>query len=176
MSKEDKHDKAHFSMAPVANDIVILSGNTHPILADQICNRLGLRRTTTQLWHAGNSETLVALPESVRSRDVYIVQTATHANVNDAMMELLLMGYTCKTSAAKNIVGVMPYLPYCKQAKTRKRSAIAAKLMARLITRAGFTHIITLDLRHREVSNVFSTFITLFHLYRSDSRFFRYSM
>lgn len=99
-------------MAPVTNEIVILSGNTHPTLADEICTRLGVRRTSTSLYHAGNRETLVSLPDSVRSRDVYIVQTATFKNVNDAMMELLLLGYTCKTSAAKAIVGVMPYLPY----------------------------------------------------------------
>src|SRR5699024_817545 len=99
-----------------------------------------------------NQETLITIPDSVRSRDVYIVQTATHTNVNDALMEMLLMGYTCKTSAAKNIVGILPYMPYGKQSKPRKRGAIPSRLIAKLIGKAGFTHIVTVDLHHKEVS------------------------
>ena len=139
----------------MSREVVIISGITHPLLADLICNRLGMKRCPITLFRAANRETLITLPESVRSRDVYIVQTATRTNVNDAIMELLLMGYTCKTSAAKNIVGIIPYLPYGKQTKQRKRGAIPSKLLAKLICRAGFTHIVTVDLHHREIQGFF---------------------
>ena len=138
-------------MAREHNEIVVMSGNTHPDLTDAICARLGLKRAQITLYHAGNRETMLCLPDTVRSRNVYIVQTATHTNVNDAIMELLFMCYTCRTSAAKKIVGVLPYLPYSKQTKLFKRGAIASKLLAKMVSRSGFDHIITVDLRHKEV-------------------------
>jgi len=138
-------------MAPPNTDVMIISGNTHPKMADSISIGLGLKRADIDLRHAANQETLIILPHSVRSKDCYIVQTATQENVNDAIMELLLMGYTCKTSAAKCIVGIIPYLPYSKQAKQRKRGSIPSRLLAKLMCRSGFTHIVTVDLHHREV-------------------------
>jgi phosphoribosylpyrophosphate synthetase len=72
-------------------------------------------------------------------------------DVNNNIMELLIMAYACKTSAAKNIIGVIPYLPYVKQSKMRKRGAIVSKLLAKMMCKAGFTHIITMDMHHREV-------------------------
>ena len=58
-------------------------------------------------------------------------------NVNDDIMELMLMAYACRTSSARNIVGVIPYLPYCKQSKMRKRGSIVSRLLADLFTKAG---------------------------------------
>lgn len=133
------------------NDLIILAGNTHPYLADEICQRLEIKRAEIILFHAGNRETMFQLTSSVRFKDCYIVQTATHTNVNDAIMELLLMGYTCHTSAVRHLVGVIPYLPYGKQARQRKRGAIPSRLLAKLIGQAGFHHIITIDLHHKEV-------------------------
>ena len=53
------------------------------------------------------------------------------------------MAYTCKTSSAKNIVGVVPYLPYSKQSKMRKRGCIVAKLLAKMFVKSGLTQVIT---------------------------------
>jgi len=52
-------------------------------------------------------------------------------------MELLIIAYACKTSCARNIVGVIPYLPYCKQSKMRKRGSIVSKLVADMLSTAG---------------------------------------
>lgn len=52
-------------------------------------------------------------------------------------MELLILAYACKTSCARNIVGVLPYLPYCKQSKMRKRGAVVSRLLADMINKAG---------------------------------------
>ena len=71
-------------------------------------------------------------------------------------MELLIMAYACKTSSAKNIVGVIPYLPYAyKQSKMRKRGCIVSKLLAKMMCKSGLTQIITLDLHQKEVQGFF---------------------
>ena len=61
-------------------------------------------------------ETMVDIQESVRGKDVYIIQTAAR-NVNDIIMELLIMAYACKTSNCKSIIGILPCLPYSQQTK-----------------------------------------------------------
>lgn len=58
-------------------------------------------------------------------------------NVNDDIMEMLIFAYACRTSSARKIVGVMPYLPYSKQCKMRKRGSVVCKLVASMIATAG---------------------------------------
>lgn len=97
---------------------------------------------------------MVEIGDSVRGKDVYIVQTGTK-DVNNNIMELLIMAYACKTSSAKSIVGVMPYLPYSKQCKMRKRGCIVSKLLAKMICKSGLSHIITMDLHQKEIQGFF---------------------
>lgn len=61
-------------------------------------------------------------------------------DVNTAIMELLIMAYALKTSCAKNIIGVIPYFPYSKQCKMRKRGSIVSKLLASMLAKAGQSH------------------------------------
>ena len=70
-------------------------------------------------------------------------------------MELLIMAYACKTSSALNIVGVIPYLPYSKQSKMRKRGCIVSKLLAKMMCKAGLTKVITVDIHQKEVQGFF---------------------
>jgi len=70
-------------------------------------------------------------------------------------MELLIMAYTCKTSSARNIIGVLPYLPYSKQSKMRKRGCIVSKLLAKMMCKAGLTQLITVDIHQKEVQGFF---------------------
>lgn len=58
-------------------------------------------------------------------------------DVNTAIMELLVMAYALKTNCAKNIIGVIPYFPYSKQCKMRKRGSIVCKLLASMLAKAG---------------------------------------
>ena len=58
-------------------------------------------------------------------------------DVNNDMMELMVMAYACKTSSARKIVGVVPYMPYCKQSKMRKRGSIVSKLLAAMLSKSG---------------------------------------
>ena len=63
--------------------------------------------------------------------------TAYYRDVNNDVMELLVIAYAAKTSSARNIIGVIPYLPYSRQCKMRKRGSIVSKLLATMISKAG---------------------------------------
>lgn len=76
-------------------------------------------------------------------------------DANNNIMELLIMAYACKTSSARSIVGVIPYLPYSKQCKMRKRGCIVSKLLAKMMCTSGLTHIITMDLHQKEIQGFF---------------------
>ncbi|XP_045841058.1 phosphoribosyl pyrophosphate synthase-associated protein 1 isoform X2 [Meles meles] len=77
-------------------------------------------------------------------------------DVNTAVMELLITAYALKTACARNIIGVIPYFPYSKQSKMRKRGSIVCKLLASMLAKAGLTHIITMDLHQKEIQGFFS--------------------
>ncbi|RZF37882.1 hypothetical protein LSTR_LSTR009982 [Laodelphax striatellus] len=139
---------------PVTSDIVILNGNSHPELANLVANRLGVKSGGCSVYHKVNRETMVEIGDSVRGKDIYIIQTGTK-DVNNNIMELLIMAYACKTSSAKNIVGVIPYLPYSKQCKMRKRGCIVSKLVAKMLCNSGLTHVITMDLHQKEIQGFF---------------------
>lgn len=68
---------------------------------------------------------------------------------------MLIMAYALKTSSANSIVGVIPYLPYSKQCKMRKRGAVVTKLVAQMMVKSGMTHIITMDLHQKEIQGFF---------------------
>ena len=125
--------------------MVLLAGNSHPALAEMIANHLGIAVGSSLVYYNTSREIQVEIQESVRGKDVYIIQTGA-IDVNNSIMELLIMAYACKTSSCKNIIGVVPYLPYCQQTKMRRRGNISLKLVADLFCKAGFSHIITLDL------------------------------
>ncbi|MGH0151498.1 UNVERIFIED_CONTAM: hypothetical protein FKN15_052685 [Acipenser sinensis] len=102
-----------------------------------------------------STETRVQIQESVRGKDVFIIQTVSK-DVNTAIMELLIMVYACKTSCARSIIGVIPYFPYSKQCKMRKRGSIVSKLLASMMCKAGLNHLITMDLHQKEIQGFFN--------------------
>nr|XP_022317999.1 phosphoribosyl pyrophosphate synthase-associated protein 2-like [Crassostrea virginica] len=134
--------------------MVLLAGNSHPELSQLIAQRLGIRLGDINVYHKTNRETNVEIKESVRGKDVYIIQTGTK-DVNNDIMELLIVSYACKTSCAHNIIGVIPYLPYSKQSKMRKRGSVVCKVMATMLGKSGLTHIITMDLHQKEIQGFF---------------------
>ncbi|CAH1100114.1 unnamed protein product [Psylliodes chrysocephalus] len=140
--------------APKTSDIVLISGNSHPELSNLIHKRLGVKSSGCAVYHKSNRESMVQINDSIRGKDVYIIQTGAK-DVNNNIMELLIMAYACKTSSAKSIVGVIPYLPYSKQCKMRKRGSIVTKLLAQMMCKSGLTHIITMDLHQKEIQGFF---------------------
>ncbi|XP_031730495.1 phosphoribosyl pyrophosphate synthase-associated protein 1-like isoform X2 [Anarrhichthys ocellatus] len=124
-------------------------------LAKKITERLGVELGKSLVYQEPNGETRVDVKESVRGQDIFIIQTIPR-DVNTAIMELLVMAYALKTSCAKNIIGVIPYFPYSKQCKMKKRGSIVCKLLASMLAKAGLTHIITMDLHQKEIQGFFS--------------------
>ncbi|CAK8691844.1 phosphoribosyl pyrophosphate synthase-associated protein 2-like [Clavelina lepadiformis] len=136
------------------NEMLLFTGNSHPELARLVASRMCAKIGTCSVFQKPNKETQVEIGESVRGKDVFILQTGSR-DVNDAVMEMLIMAYACKTSSAKRIIGVIPYLPYSKQCKMRKRGSVVSKLVASMLCKAGFDHIISMDLHQKEIQGFF---------------------
>uniref|UniRef100_A0AAZ3PNW6 Phosphoribosyl pyrophosphate synthase-associated protein 2 n=1 Tax=Oncorhynchus tshawytscha TaxID=74940 RepID=A0AAZ3PNW6_ONCTS len=138
--------------------LVIFSANSHPSsreISKRIGERLGVELGKVQVYQEDNRETRVQIQESVRGKDVFIIQTVSK-DVNTTIMELLIMVYACRTSCARSITGVVPYFPYSKQCKMRKRGSIVSKLLASMMCKAGLTHLITMDLHQKEIQGFFN--------------------
>ncbi|CAH1761798.1 12957_t:CDS:2 [Entrophospora sp. SA101] len=96
------------------HNIVILGGSSHPQLAEQIALRVGVNLGHVELSKFSNKETNVEIRESVREKDVYIIQSGC-GHINDNLMELLIMISACKTASAARITAVIPCFPYARQ-------------------------------------------------------------
>ncbi|XP_045841061.1 phosphoribosyl pyrophosphate synthase-associated protein 1 isoform X4 [Meles meles] len=103
-------------------------------LAKRITERLGAELGKSVVYQETNGETRVEIKESVRGQDIFIIQTIPR-DVNTAVMELLITAYALKTACARNIIGVIPYFPYSKQSKMRKRGSIVCKLLASMLAK-----------------------------------------
>lgn len=135
--------------------IRIFTGNANPQLAKNIAKCLNIPLSNAYVGHFNNGETQVMIDESVRGKEVFIVQP-TCQPVNDSLMELLIMIDACKRASAKNIAVVIPYYAYARQdRKTRGREPISAKLVADLLTRAGASRVITMDLHAGQIQGFF---------------------
>ncbi|KAK1799025.1 hypothetical protein P4O66_007300, partial [Electrophorus voltai] len=154
----DIASKLHFTMNVPKTGYRVFSANSSSActeLAKKITERLGVELGKSIVYQESNRETRIDVKESVRGQTIFIIQTIPR-DVNTAIMELLVMAYALKTSCAKNIIGVIPYFPYSKQCKMRKRGSIVCKLLASMLAKAGLSHIITMDLHQKEIQGFFS--------------------
>uniref|UniRef100_A0A9J2P0M4 Ribose-phosphate pyrophosphokinase N-terminal domain-containing protein n=2 Tax=Ascaris TaxID=6251 RepID=A0A9J2P0M4_ASCLU len=142
-------------MSDESSGMVLLAGNSHPKLAQLVSERLGIRLGDAIVYNKPNRETSVDIKQSVRGKHVFILQSASK-DVNNNIMELLILMHTCKTSSAKTITVILPYLPYSKQCRMLRRSAIPMKLIADMICKAGATRLVSLDLYRKEIQGFFS--------------------
>ncbi|SCU83773.1 LAFA_0D05688g1_1 [Lachancea sp. 'fantastica'] len=140
-----------------SNSIKLLSGNSHPELAEKIAKTLGLSLSKIGVYQYSNKETSVTIGESIRDEDVYIIQTGSgQQEINDFLMELLILIHACKTASARRITAVIPNFPYARQDKKDKsRAPITAKLIANLLETAGCDHVITMDLHASQIQGFF---------------------
>ncbi|KAF2718646.1 phosphoribosyl pyrophosphokinase [Polychaeton citri CBS 116435] len=98
----------------MVRNIVLFSGSSHPQLSEAICTHLGIPTARIHLSKFSVGETRVEIAESVREKDVFIVQTGA-GHVNDHLMELLITISACKTASAKKVTAVLPLFPYSRQ-------------------------------------------------------------
>jgi ribose-phosphate pyrophosphokinase len=121
------------------------------------CHSLGIELTKLKQSKATNQEISVAIAESVRDEDVFIVQSTAPGDINDGLMELLILINACKTASARRITAVIPNFPYARQDKKDKsRAPISAKLVANMLQAAGCSHVITLDLHASQIQGFFN--------------------
>lgn len=122
----------------------------------EICECLNLEMGKINHMKFKNDNNFVQILETVRQKDVYIVQTA-QPPVNERIMELLITIDAVKRASAKNINVVIPYYPYSRSdKKDQARVPITAKLMAQLIEAAGATRVITCDLHNPAIQAYFN--------------------
>ncbi|GAV52206.1 hypothetical protein ZYGR_0AG01970 [Zygosaccharomyces rouxii] len=95
-------------------EIVIFGGDSHPELVKMICDNLAIHGSKVQMGKFSNGETSVSVGESVREKDVYVIQSGC-GHVNDTFMELLILISACKTASASRVTAVMPYFCYSRQ-------------------------------------------------------------
>lgn len=138
-------------------------GNAHPELAREIAEYLDIPLSKTIVSPFPDGETLVEIQESVRGEDVFIIQP-TCPPVNNNMMELLLMIDAAKRASARRITAVIPYFGYARQdRKVKPRVPISSKLVANLITTAGASRVLSVDLHAGQIQGFFD--IPVDHLF-----------
>jgi ribose-phosphate pyrophosphokinase len=98
----------------MVRNIVLLGGNSHPGLVDDVANILGVAPSRKLLSKFSGGETRCEIQDSVRGKDVYIIQSGS-GSVNDNLIELCIMISACKTGSAKRVIAIMPLFPYSRQ-------------------------------------------------------------
>lgn len=135
--------------------MAIFSGSSNPELAKKISKYLKKPLGKVELKKFADGETYVNYLESIRGKDVYLIQS-TCTPVNDNLMELLIMIDAAKRAAAERITCVLPYYGYAKQErKARDREPITAKLVAELLQSAGANAVLTMDLHADPIQGFF---------------------
>ncbi len=143
--------------------LVVLSGRGHPQLAERICDYLQIPPGKVRLYDFSDGENGCQIEENVRGGDVYVVQP-TSPPVNNNLMELLILLDACRRSSASGITAVIPYFGYARQdRKDRPRVPITAKLISDLITSAGATRVLAMDLHAAQIQGFFN--IPVDHLF-----------
>ncbi|NOT79223.1 MAG: ribose-phosphate pyrophosphokinase [Bacteriovoracaceae bacterium] len=136
--------------------IVLVSGSSNPTLASQISDFLDVPLVNPQLVRFANGEIFCEIEKHVRGADVFVVQS-TSAPVNDNLMELLIMIDALKRASASSITAVIPFYGYARQdRKASPRTPISAKLVADIITVAGATRVVTMDLHAGQIQGFFN--------------------
>ena len=146
------------------NSYMVFSGTATRYLAERICQSLGCPLGQLQITKFSDGEFAVSYEESIRGRDVFLVQS-TFPN-SDNLMELLLMIDAAKRASARTINAVIPYFGWARQdRKDKPRVSIGAKLVADLLSVAGVNRVITMDLHADQIQGFFD--VPVDHLYAS---------
>ena len=147
------------------NSFMVFSGTKSKYLAEKICTSLGCPLGKLVITRFADGEFSVSYEESIRGRDVFLVQS-TFPN-SDNLMELLLMIDAAKRASAHSIIAVIPYFGWARQdRKDKPRVSIGAKLVADMLSVAGIDRLITMDLHADQEQGFFD--VPVDHLYASS--------
>ncbi len=138
-----------------STEIKLFTGNANKPLAEAIAKELKVELGNIEVGHFSDGETSVHIGETVRGRDVFIIQS-TSSPVNENLMDLLICIDALRRASAGRITAVMPYFGYARQdRKARPRDPITAKLVADIITSAGADRVLTVDLHAAQIQGFF---------------------
>jgi len=144
--------------------VKILSGSASKYLGESIAREYGTTPGNVIIQHFSDGEFQPSIEETVRGREVVIVQSTFPPT--DNLFELLLLIDAAKRASAKRIIAVIPYFGFARQdRKDKPRVAIGAKLVANLLTAAGVDRVITMDLHADQIQGFFE--VPVDHLYAS---------
>ncbi|MCM2353930.1 MAG: ribose-phosphate pyrophosphokinase [Pseudobdellovibrio sp.] len=139
-----------------AKNFKVFAGNTNRELAKQVCDILGIPLGESKVTSFNDGEIQVEIHESVRGKDVYVIQS-TCPPVNQSYMELFIILDALKRASAASITAVIPYYGYARQdRKVAPRAPITAKCMADLITTAGANRVVSVDLHAAQIQGFFN--------------------
>lgn len=144
-------------------NIRLFTGSANPVLAEEIASFLGFPLGKATIKRFSDNEVWVEIHENVRKTDVYVVQpTCNPANEN--LMELLIMIDALKRASVSTVTAVIPYYGYARQdRKVQPRTPISSKLVSDLITAAGASRVVSVDLHAGQIQGFFN--IPFDHLY-----------
>ncbi|HXH32004.1 MAG TPA: ribose-phosphate pyrophosphokinase [Bacteriovoracaceae bacterium] len=136
--------------------IVLVSGTSNPKLSKMISEYLDLPLVNPQLRRFANGEVYCEIEKNVRGADVFVIQS-TCAPVNEHLMELLIIIDALKRASANSITAVVPHYGYSRQdRKSAPRTPITAKLVADMMTVAGASRVVTMDLHAGQIQGFFN--------------------
>jgi ribose-phosphate pyrophosphokinase len=145
------------------NSLLVFSGNANKPLAKKVCDYLSLPLGKIDINRFPDGEIDMKILEDVRGADVYVIQS-TCPPVNENLMELLIMVDCLRRASAERITAVIPYFGYARQdRKAEGRVPISAKLVANIITAAGVSRALAVDLHAAQLQGFFD--IPMDHLY-----------
>ena len=137
------------------NKITVFSLSSSKKLAQDIASILGTKVGDCKVHHFADGEILCEIGESVRGKDVFIVQSTSNP-VTENLMEILVLTDALKRASAREITAVIPYFGYARQdRKAKPRQPITSKLVADLLTTAGINRVVTVDLHAAQIQGFF---------------------
>jgi len=138
------------------DELEIFTGNSNPALAREVCQHLNVKLGMADVGRFPDGEVLVEVHQNVRGGDCFVLQS-TCSPPNDNLMELLLLMDALRRASAKRITAVIPYFGYSRQdRKVAPRVPISAKVVADLITTAGASRVLTVDLHAGQIQGFFN--------------------
>jgi ribose-phosphate pyrophosphokinase len=154
-------------------EIVVFAGSSHPELAEEICARLGVALSPSEVRRFTNDCLEVQLKANCRERDVFVIQTLS-APVQEHLMELLLMVDAARGASAARITVVMPFYAYARSdKKDAPRISIGGRLVADLLATAGAGRVLTMALHAPQVHGFFSVPVDHLHALHELAEHFR---
>jgi len=142
--------------AAMMERLMVFAGNANPRLAQDVVRHLNISLGRALVGRFSDGEVMVEIMENVRGKDVFVLQS-TCAPTNDTLMELLVMVDALKRSSAARVSAAIPYFGYARQDRRPRsaRVAISAKVVANMLTAAGVSRVLTMDLHADQIQGFF---------------------